>query len=285
MRLPFTKMHGLGNDFVVVDGVSRTLPALAPYARFLCDRRFGIGCDQLLVVLPARDPTCDLRMQIFNADGSEVEMCGNGIRCFARYVAARGLTAKQEIRVETGAGVIVPRLAGERVRVDMGRPRLAGPEIPVASDEAVVIAHPLTVAGEVHRFTCVSMGNPHGVCFVKRVAEVDLPRLGPAAEHHPFFPRRANIEFVEVVAPDEVRVRVWERGAGETLACGTGAAAVCVAGVLEGRTERDLTVHLPGGDLQLAWSEVDDHVTMTGPTAEVFTGEIDLQAAPRAATR
>lgn len=276
MRLPFTKMHGIGNDFVVLDGVSRRLPEVASHARFLCDRRFGIGCDQLLVVLPARDSTCDLRMQIFNADGSEVEMCGNGIRCFARFVVERGLTDKEEIRVETGAGVIIPRLEGALVRVDMQRPRLAGPEIPVASDEAVVIAHPLEVAGETRRFTCVSMGNPHGVCFVDAVANLDIPRLGPAAEHHPFFPQRANIELVEVVAPDEVRVRVWERGAGETLACGTGASAVCVAGVLEGRTERDITVHLPGGDLQLAWSEDDDHVYMTGPTAEVFSGEIDL---------
>ncbi len=276
MRLPFTKMHGLGNDFVVLDGVSRPLPEIAPQARFLCDRRFGIGCDQLLVVLPAGDSTCDLRMQIFNADGSEVEMCGNGIRCFARFVVERHLTTKEEIRVETGAGVIIPRLEGELVRVDMGRPRLAGPEIPVASDEAVVIAHPLEVAGETRLFTCVSMGNPHGVCFVDQVADLDLPRLGPATEHHPFFPQRANIEFVQVDAPDEVRVRVWERGAGETLACGTGASAVCVAGVLEGCTERNITVHLPGGDLQLAWSESDDHVYMTGPTAEVFTGEIEL---------
>ncbi len=277
MRLPFTKMHGLGNDFVVLDGVSRRLPEVAPHARFLCDRRFGIGCDQLLVVLPARDATCDLRMQIFNADGSEVEMCGNGIRCFARFVVERGLTTKEEIRVETGAGVIIPRLEGELVRVDMGRPRLAGPEIPVASDEAVVIGHPLEVAGEERRFTCVSMGNPHGVCFVEAVADLDLSRLGPAVEHHPFFPQRANIEFVQVDTPDEVTVRVWERGAGETLACGTGASAVCVAGVLEGRSERDITVHLPGGDLQLAWSERDDHVYMAGPTAEVFTGEIDLR--------
>jgi len=276
MPLPFTKMHGLGNDFVVLDGLSHPLPEIAPHARRLCDRRFGIGCDQLLVVLPASDPTCDLRMQIFNADGSEVEMCGNGIRCFARYCFDRGLTDKEEMRVETGAGVIIPRLEGTQVRVDMGVPRLAGPEIPTTSDEPVVIAHPLEVAGEVRRFTCVSMGNPHAVCFVERVSEVALARLGPAAERHPFFPQRANVEFVEVVAPDEVTVRVWERGAGETLACGTGASAVCVAGVLEGRAEREVTVHLPGGDLHLAWSEGDDHVYMTGPTAEVFTGEIDL---------
>ncbi len=276
MRLAFTKMHGLGNDFVVLDGVTERLPEVAPFARRLCDRRFGIGCDQLLVVLPPRREDCALRMQIFNADGSEVEMCGNGIRCFARYAVDRGLAAGPEIRVETGAGVIVPRLTGELVRVDMGRPRLAGPEIPCASEEAVVLAHPLEVAGETLRFTCVSMGNPHGVCFLPEVAGLDLARLGPAAERHPFFPKRANIEFVQVEAPDRVRVRVWERGAGETLACGTGASAVCVAGVLEGRTEREVTVALPGGELELAWSEADDHVYMTGPAAYVFTGEIEL---------
>jgi diaminopimelate epimerase len=277
MRLPFTKMHGLGNDFVVLDGVSRSLPDLAPHARRLCDRRFGIGCDQLLVVAPASDPTCDFRMQIYNADGSEVEMCGNGIRCFARYVVDRGLTTQEEIRVETGAGVIVPRLAGDRVRVDMGRPVLEGRRIPVDLD-GLVMSHPLEVAGERIPFTCVSMGNPHAVTFVKKVAAVDLALLGPAAEGHPFFPKRANIEFVQIDAPDEVTVRVWERGAGATLACGTGASAVCVAGVLEGRTEREVTVHLPGGDLAIEWSEADDHVYMTGPTAEVFTGEIDLPA-------
>jgi diaminopimelate epimerase len=275
MRLPFTKMHGLGNDFVVLDGVSQTLPDVAPHARHLCDRRFGIGCDQLLVILAAREPACDFRMQIYNADGSEVEMCGNGIRCFARYLVDRGLTDKEEIRVETGAGVIVPRLVGERVRVDMGRPVLEGRKIPVDLD-GMVMSHPLEVAGERIPFTCVSMGNPHAVTFVKAVAAVDLARLGPAAERHPFFPKRANIEFVQIDAPDEVTVRVWERGAGETLACGTGAAAVCVAGVLEGRTEREVTVHLPGGDLAIEWSERDDHVYMTGPTAEVFSGVIEL---------
>jgi diaminopimelate epimerase len=273
MFLPFTKMHGLGNDFVVFDGVSQTLPDLAPHARRLCDRRFGIGCDQLLVIAPPGDPTCDFRMLIYNADGSEVEMCGNGIRCFARYLVDRGLTAKEEIRVETGAGVIVPRLVGDQVRVDMGAPVLEGRKIPVDLD-GMVMSHPLEVAGERIPFTCVSMGNPHAVTFVRDVAAVDLARVGPAAERHPFFPRRANIEFVQIDAPDEVTVRVWERGAGETLACGTGASAVCVAGVLEGRVERDVTVHLPGGDLALEWSERDDHVYMTGPTAEVFAGSI-----------
>ncbi|MGD2062714.1 MAG: diaminopimelate epimerase [Nitrospirota bacterium] len=275
MRLPFTKMHGLGNDFVVLDGLSRTLPDLAPHARHLCDRRFGIGCDQLLVIATPTEPSCDFRMQIYNADGSEVEMCGNGIRCFARYLVDRGLTTKEEIRVETGAGVIVPRLVGDGVRVDMGPPVLEGREIPVDLD-GMVMSHPLEVAGARLPFTCVSMGNPHAVTFVEAVVAVDLSRLGPALEHHPFFPRRVNVEFVQIDGPDEVTVRVWERGAGETLACGTGAAAVCVAGVLEGRTEREVTVHLPGGDLALEWSERDDHVYMTGPTAEVFSGEIEL---------
>ena len=269
-EITFTKMHGCGNDFVVLDCMERQPAGLAGIARDLCHRRFGVGADQLLTIKPS--DSADFRMEIFNADGSEVEMCGNGIRCFARYVYEHGLTGKREIEVDTLAGVIRPRLKGDRVEVDMGRPVLDGRDIPVAGDGRIV-NHPLTVDGSEYTVTCVSMGNPHCVLYVDDVDALDLPRLGPRFEHHAFFPNRVNTEFVQVLGPDEVRMRVWERGAGETWACGTGASAAAVAGALTGKTERKVTVHLMGGDLEIHWAG-DDRVYMTGPAQEVFQGSI-----------
>lgn len=269
-ELAFTKMHGCGNDFVVLDCMERQPAGLAEIARSLCHRRFGVGADQLLTIKPSA--SADFRMEIYNADGGEVEMCGNGIRCFAKYVYEHGLTRKREIVVETLAGLIRPRLEGEMVEVDMGRPVLDGRAVPVRADGRVV-NHPLTVDGGEYTVTCVSMGNPHCVLYVDDADALDLPRLGPSFERHAFFPNRVNTEFVQVLGRDEVRVRVWERGAGETWACGTGASAVAVAGVLTGRTDRRVTVHLMGGDLEIRWA--DDHrVYMTGPAREVFRGSV-----------
>ena len=276
--LRFTKMHGLGNDYIFVNGLSERLPrvSLPRLARALSDRHFGIGADGLILVLPSQ--SAQFRMQVFNADGSEAEMCGNGIRMFARYVYEHGLTRDRELAVETLAGVIRPRLMvrGGRVasvRVDMGEPRLERSEIPMRGKPGRVIAEPLRVAGETHRVTAVSMGNPHCVIFVKEVAEFPVARVGPAIERHRAFPRRTNVEFVQVLGRSALRMRVWERGAGETLACGTGACATLVAAVLNGKADRKATVHLPGGDLKIEWRESDNHVYMTGPAEEVFCGE------------
>jgi len=268
MELPFTKMHGCGNDFVVVDCMQRDWPGLADIAKQLCHRRFGVGADQLLTIKPSE--SADFRMEIYNADGGEVEMCGNGIRCFAKYVYKHGLTAKQAIDVETLAGVIRPRLVGDLVEVDMGRPVLEGRSIPVAA-AGQIVNQPLRVGGEDYRVTCVSMGNPHCVLYVSDVNELRLEEIGPRFENHAFFPNRVNTEFVQVMGPGEVRMRVWERGAGETWACGTGACAAAVAGVLTGKTDKQLSLHLLGGDLKVAWA-ADDHVYMTGPAEEVFHG-------------
>lgn len=270
MQIAFTKMHGCGNDFVVLDCLEQQPPGLAGIARELCHRRFGVGADQLLTIRPS--DSADFTMEIYNADGGQVEMCGNGIRCFARYVYEHGLTRKREIEVETLAGVIRPRLRGDLVEVDMGRPVLDGREIPVDADGRIV-DRPLVVDGSEYTVTCVSMGNPHCVLYVDDVEALDLPRLGPRFEHHAFFPNRVNTEFVQVLGSGEVRMRVWERGAGETWACGTGASAVGVAGVLTGKTGRKITAHLKGGDLEIEWAD-DDRVTMTGPAREVFQGSI-----------
>jgi len=264
----FTKMHGCGNDFVVVDCLTRDWPDLGKIAKQLCHRRFGVGADQLLTIRPSE--SADFRMEIYNADGGEVEMCGNGIRCFARYVHEHGLTEKTAIDVETRAGVIRPRLVGDQVEVDMGRPILDGQSIPVAATGRIT-DRPLHVDGADYRITCVSMGNPHCVLYVDDVDALRLEHIGPKFERHSFFPNRVNTEFVQVLSPSEVRMRVWERGAGETWACGTGACAVTVAGVLTKRTERRLSLHLLGGDLTVEWGG-DDHVYMTGPAAEVFQG-------------
>ena len=283
MKVPFTKMHGLGNDFVFVDVREKPLPDPEGFAKKYGDRRFGVGADQILLVAKPTGPGADLRMDIYNQDGSRVEMCGNGIRCFAKYVRDRALPegrGKDVLKVETLAGLIRPRmLADGRVEVDMGPPRLEGPEIPVKL-EGRVIDREVTLAGAARKMTCVSMGNPHAVFFVEDAAAVPLETWGSVIETDPLFPRRTNVEFVETRKEGTATVlvtRVWERGAGATLACGTGACAVAVAASLTGRAGRASTVRLPGGDLAIEWRESDGHVYMTGPAAEVFSGEVEWE--------
>ncbi len=281
--VPFVKMHGCGNDYVYIDCRERAIAAPDELARRVSDRHFGIGSDGLILICPSE--TADYRMRMFNADGSEAEMCGNGIRCFAKYLFDRGLIKGNEARIETGAGVLNVQIFAEgdiatKVRVNMGTPRLERPEIPMegppgkAVDEELHIEVPLQ--GPVTlRFTAVSMGNPHAVIYVDDVTNYPVAVHGPLVEHHRLFPRRINTEFVETVSRSEVKMRVWERGAGETLACGTGASAVCVAGVLNGKTDRKVVVHLLGGDLELEWAD-DGCVYLTGPAQEVFSGTIEL---------
>ncbi len=273
----FTKMHGAGNDYVYVNGFQEALPADLPdLARRISDRRFGVGGDGLILILPSE--RADARMQMFNADGSEAEMCGNGIRCVAKYVYDHGIARKTELRIETKAGIL-PLTAStskglvDQVRVDMGPPILNAARIPTTLPGDPVVNAELSVAGRSFRVTSVSMGNPHCVIFVDQATDELVLGYGPKIEVDPRFPARANVEFVEVLGPAEVRQRTWERGSGETWACGTGASAVCVAGVLTGRTQRRIVIHLRGGDLELEWNEADNHVYMTGPAAEVFSGD------------
>jgi len=273
----FTKMHGAGNDYVYINGFEEAVADPAALAIEISNRNFGVGSDGLILILPSTK--ADIRMRMFNADGSEAEMCGNGIRCVAKYAYERQLARKTPMTVETGAGVLKLELFPEsdgrvsRVRVDMGEPRLARGEIPMlgpAAERAVEIE--FEVAGMLLHGTCVSMGNPHCVVFVEDVADFPVVEIGPFIENHELFPRRVNVEFVQVLSPREVRQRTWERGAGETLACGTGASAVTVAGVMTGRTERRILNHLAGGDLELEWLD-SGAVMMTGPAVEVFSGE------------
>lgn len=277
--MQFFKVHGLGNDFILVDLVKQEWPGgedLSESARRLCHRQFGIGADGL--VLLHSSPRADVFMQIINPDGSEAEMCGNAIRCVAKYLYERSGIKKEVMHIETRAGVMVPRLVLENgrvaaVRVDMGIPRLERQDIPMIGPPGQVINEPLVLEGQAFHVTAVSMGNPHCVLFVPDVERVDLHGLGPKLEKHPLFPRKTNVEFVQVLNRGEVRVRVWERGAGPTLACGTGACATVVAGVLNNYTDREVKVHLPGGTLLIEWKE-DDHLYMTGPAEEVFCGQI-----------
>jgi diaminopimelate epimerase len=280
VKLAFTKMHGAGNDFVVLDGLRQTLPPLEPLAQRLADRHFGIGFDQLLVVRPSR--AADFRMEIYNADGSQVEMCANGIRCFFQYLREAGHTGKDELRVETLSGVVTPRWAGPgRVTVDMGPPVLAPAKIPTRLGDpggaGPVLDVPLAVAGEALSVSSVSMGNPHCVIYVPQVDDAPVATLGPKIERHDAFPNRVNVEFVEVVSPRHVRQRTWERGAGETLACGSGACATAVVSMLRGVAERRLRVELRGGDLEIAWAGAGASVFMTGPAATVFTGSVEVE--------
>ena len=272
----FTKMHGCGNDFVVVDGFAEAIPETryADLAQAVCHRHFGVGADGLILVLPSE--RADFRMRIINADGSEAETCGNGIRCFAKFLYDHGKTDATELTVETGAGVGAVQLNVQdgrvaTVRVDMGPPAFRRSEIPMTgpADEEVNRA-PLTVEGRTFEITCVSMGNPHCVTFVENVREFPVTTLGPLFEKHEAFPRRTNTEFIEVLGRDEIRMRVWERGAGETWACGSGACASVVAGNRVGVLDRKAAVHLLGGDLEIDWAE-DGRVYMTGPATEVFT--------------
>ena len=276
MRLRFTKMHGLGNDFVLIDcrdkTVSDELSAINDVSKRLCHRRFGIGADQVLLLYPSN--IADFKMLIFNADGSEVEMCGNGIRCFAKYIWDRKLSDKEVLSVETAAGIIRPEKRGQMVKVDMGEPVLEGRLIPVNLD-GMVKDFPLIIEDKEFKITAVSMGNPHAVIFVEDVDGFDLKRYGPKIENHGLFPRRINVEFIQVLDSERIRMRVWERGSGETMACGTGASAAGVAASLKGFTGRRVNVMLAGGDLLIEWNE-DNHVYMTGPAVEVFEGSIEL---------
>jgi diaminopimelate epimerase len=276
--LRFAKLHGTANDFVYVDARGGFPGDPAAVAPRLCDRRRGIGADGLILLLPAAGDA-DCRMEIYNADGSRPEMCGNGIRGLAKFVHDRGLVRAEPLRVETDAGVKTLRSTLEngrvtRVTVDMGVPVWDGPSIPVAAT-GEVIDRPLEVAGRTYTVTCVSMGNPHCVVFTDEVAGLDLPELGPRFERHPFFPRRVNTEFVRVLSPERLVMRVWERGAGETMACGTGACAVAAAAARTGRSARHVTVALPGGDLEIEWRP-DQHVLMTGDAVEVYEGRIEV---------
>ena len=317
MTLRFTKMHGLGNDYVYVDCVSQSVADPVELAKAVADRHFGIGGDGLILILPPTAPDAgDVRMRMFNADGSESAMCGNGVRCVAKFAYDHGLARVNPIRVETGAGMRTIQLVlGDdgRVRsatVDMGEPILEPDRIPVDLDDLRLVVDmglptalvgamgtsgeigmplidvtqavdvplttainvPLTVDGRTFEMTCVSMGNPHAVIYVADLAAVNLAEIGPKIEHHPMFPKRVNVHFVQVHDAGRVTMATWERGSGITLACGTGASAVCVAGVLTGRSARAIDAQLPGGHLQLEWRQSDNHVYMTGPATEVFSG-------------
>jgi len=271
----FTKMHGIGNDYVYVNCFEDTVDEPEKLAVAVADRHFGIGSDGLILICPSQQ--ADVRMRMFNADGSESEMCGNGIRCVAKYVYDHGIATKNPLRIETGNGVLVVNLTIDggqflAARVNMGEPILESSKIPMAIDDTRAINYQIKVAGLPMILTGVSMGNPHAIFFVDDVASVKVEKLGPVIENHAVFPQRTNVHWVQVVGRNEVIMRTWERGAGVTLACGTGASAVCVAGVLTERTDRKITTHLPGGDLEIEWSEADNCVYMTGPATEVFTG-------------
>ena len=275
-KLRFTKMHGLGNDFVVFDGVRQAVALTPEQCRRIADRHFGVGCDQILLVeKPGRDDV-DFRYRIFNADGGEVEQCGNGARCFVRFVHNQGLTAKAAIRVETASGVIEPRLLDSgQVTVNMGAPRFAPADIPFVA-EAEALTYPLKVGQHVIDIAVVSMGNPHAVLRVNDLDSAPVDILGAAIESHARFPQRANAGFMQVLTPHDIRLRVYERGAGETLACGTGACAAAVAGIRQGWLTSPVSVHTRGGDLIIEWAGMGHPVLMTGPAVTVFEGEIEL---------
>ncbi|MGL5083835.1 MAG: diaminopimelate epimerase [Microcoleaceae cyanobacterium] len=273
----FTKYHGLGNDFILIDNRQQTEPMIIPeQAIQLCDRHFGIGADGVIFALPG-DSNADYTMRIFNSDGSEPEMCGNGIRCLAKFIADfENRSDSVSYKINTLAGIIVPQVQADgQVKVDMGLPRLLAGEIPTTlmAPTEKVINVPLQVADQSWAVTCVSMGNPHCVTFVDAGSAIPLETLGPQFEHHPAFPERINTEFIQVMQPNLIKMWVWERGAGATLACGTGACAAVVAGVLTGNCDRQTTVELPGGCLEIEWSMEDQHLYMTGPAQKTFTGE------------
>lgn len=277
--MKFTKMHGTGNDYIYVNGLVETIENPAEFAIQYSDRHKGIGSDGLVMILASE--TCDFRMRMFNADGSESEMCGNASRCIGKYVYDKGLTNKTTLTLETLAGVKVLQLfigvdqKVEKVTVDMGEPILDAALIPVTSDKNRVINEPLAFNSEIrYNITTVSMGNPHAVIFTTDILQLDLPKIGPVIENAAIFPRRTNTEFIEVLTNNHVKMRVWERGSGETMACGTGACASVVAGVLNGLISRRTTVELLGGELTIEWKEEDNHVYLTGGATTVFEGEI-----------
>lgn len=278
MQLKFEKWNGLGNDFVIVNGAEEMIEDHAKVAAEVCDRHFGIGADGLVILLPCDQEGIDFEMRIFNSDGSEAEMCGNATRCIAKYIAANQLSDKKEFHILTKAGIIISALVDMAdgsvgVRVNMGKPRLTPSEIPVISEtEEIIVAEPITAGEDAFSMTTVSMGNPHCVIFVDDIAKIALEEVGPKLETHERFPRKINVEFAEVLNRKQIRMRVWERGAGITLACGTGSCATIVAAVLNDKTERQAEIILDGGTLHLDWAENDGNVYMTGPATKVFTG-------------
>ncbi len=285
MKAPFVKMHGLGNDFILIDCRAFNPGNISALARRLCHRRLGIGADQLLLLSTSK--VADFKMLIVNADGSEVEMCGNGVRCFAKFIWDRRLSSKTSIQIETLAGIIRPEKRDGLIRVDMGEPTLAPLKIPVVipgyetegGDHPggnMIIDYPLRIDDSTFTLTCVSMGNPHAVIVVDNVSTFPVAYYGPMIENHHFFPKRTNVEFIEILNSGEIKMRVWERGSGETMACGTGASAAAVASRLKGLTGESVAVHLTGGDLFIDWA-ADNHVYMAGPAVEVFSGEIALE--------
>ena len=277
--MKFTKMHGIGNDYVYVNCLQEKVEDPSGTARKISDRHFGIGSDGLILIKPSEK--ADFQMDMYNADGSKGAMCGNGIRCVAKYVYDYGLTDKTSISVETGSGIKYLDLTVENnkvtmVKVDMGEPDLTASHIPIKAQTEQVIDEPIEVDGKTYRITGVSMGNPHGVVFLDDIDSLDIEKIGPSFENHVRFPDRINTDLVQLDNRSHVRMRVWERGSGETLACGTGACAVAVACVVNGLTQREVTVSLRGGDLKICWDEKDGHVYMTGPATVVFDGEIEL---------
>jgi len=276
----FTKMHGLGNDFIIVAGESRLPDDASQLAIKYCDRFFGIGADGLVFILPS--DVADFQMRIINSDGSEAEQCGNAIRCVGKYVYERGMISAKEVTIETlGAGAQKVQLVVEKgkvnsVRVDMGEPILQGKLVPTTLDQDVVKDYPVVIDGREFRFTAVSMGNPHCVIYVEDALSVDLATWGPKLETHALFPKKINVEFATVKARNHVEMRVWERGAGPTLACGTGACATLAASVMNGLTDRQATISLKGGNLFIEWNEADNHIYMTGPAEEVYQGTVGV---------
>lgn len=276
MLLEFSKMHGLGNDFVVIDAISQTVELTAEQIRFIADRHFGVGCDQLLMVEESGQPDVDFRYRIFNADGGEVEQCGNGARCFAKFVQDKGLTNKQEIVVETNTGIITLMVDGNgMVTVNMGVPRTSPAEVPFVAEQEST-SYQLAVDGGEVEFGAVSMGNPHAVMMVDDIVTAPVEKLGPEMEVHPSFPQRVNVGFMQIEDRSHIQLRVFERGAGETMACGTGACAATVVGIRQGALENTVFVDLPGGQLKIEWQGVGHPVLMTGPATHVFEGLIEI---------
>ncbi|MCK4849860.1 MAG: diaminopimelate epimerase [Phycisphaerae bacterium] len=273
--MQFTKMHGIGNDYVYVNCFEQSVEQPEKLAVAISDRHFGVGSDGLILICPSQQ--ANVRMRMFNPDGSEAQMCGNAIRCVAKYAYEHGLSAENPMKIETGNGILTVELTIENdkvaaARVNMGQPILEASKIPMVIDDTQAINYQIEIAGLPMAMTCVSIGNPHAVFFVDDVANLGIEKLGPEIENSTLFPQRTNVHWVQVLSRDEVIMRTWERGAGVTLACGTGASAVCVAGVLTERTDRQILAHLPGGDLQLEWSASDNCVYMSGPAVEVFSG-------------
>jgi diaminopimelate epimerase len=274
MKLNFTKMHGSGNDFIMVDARRKKIKNPGKLAKKLCRRHYGVGADGLILVLTSKK--ADYRMRIMNADGSEAEMCGNGIRCFAKFIKEKGISKKEKLRVETLAGIIKPELVGNEVMVDMGEPRLSKKEIPMIGNSEPAINEDLEINGGSVHITALSMGNPHAVIFVPELDTYPFEKVGHEVERNSNFPNKTNVEFVEVLSKKEIEIKVWERGVGPTLACGTGACAAVVASSLNGKTGRKVKANLPGGKLTVEWSQDDNHVYMAGPAETVYEGTVTV---------